>query len=370
MIHRARLQLLAVALSLSVSVRGLGQEPAPLPPPTPVSAGEGEVIVSSLPNVPELPASLTAAAPPPSTVSPQAPLDMPYFMPDPVLDPPQFPAPGWFGGAEVDIVHPHIKSGLTDTVQNSAQAAAGTATTVALPVASLDWTVSPRVFVGYRLPAGFGEISLGYRGLASDGNEQFEDVDGLAPLRTRLDFNVIDLDYASREFSLWPHCEMKWIVGIRTLFLFFDSQSVESFAEAAAGSGIFQMRESNNLWGMGVHTGLELSQRVPDTGISLVARGDITSYLGKLHQNFFTLSTTLGPDGEPLAGETREENGIAAPIVSFQVGVNWQPESYKSLTVFLGYQYEYWWEVGNLIIGSSRADISDQGIVLEAAFRY
>ncbi len=35
-------------------------------------------------------------------------IDGPYFVPDPLLDPSFFPSPGWFAGAEVQIVKPHL----------------------------------------------------------------------------------------------------------------------------------------------------------------------------------------------------------------------------------------------------------------------
>ncbi len=32
----------------------------------------------------------------------------PYLQTDPFLDPPEFPQPGWFAGAEAQIVKPHL----------------------------------------------------------------------------------------------------------------------------------------------------------------------------------------------------------------------------------------------------------------------
>ena len=49
------------------------------------------------------------------------PVDTPYFVRDPLLDSPQFPPVGWFAGAELQVVKPHLVSRLTDTVQNRAQ---------------------------------------------------------------------------------------------------------------------------------------------------------------------------------------------------------------------------------------------------------
>jgi hypothetical protein len=298
------------------------------------------------------------------------PLDRPYFMPDPLLDPPQFPPPGWFGGLELDVLKPHLINHLVGTVQNAAQAAGGTSTTVALPAAALDWAPGPRAFVGYRLPAGFGEILLGYRGLASRGTEDAPGPDGPATLHSRLDFNLIDLDYTSREYSLWPNWEMRWLVGIEVLTLFFDSHLEQSPAQASAGSGLLDARESNRFVGVGPHVGLELARHVADTGLTFTFRTEFTTDLGRVHQGFFTRSTTTSPDGQPLTGETHVAAWMDAPILRTQAGVNWRPLPQPRASFFLGYQYEYWWRVGGDIDTGSRADLFDQGVVLEAALRF
>src|SRR5262249_3739268 len=174
-------------------------------------------------------------APAPAPSPRYNPLDVPYFVPDPLLDPLQFPPPGWFAGLEFDVLKPHVKNELTNTVQNAAQAANGTSTTVALPSATLHWAFSPQIFLGSRLPAGFGEVALASRGLGTRGSEGIPGAGGPATLNSRLDFNIIDLDYSSREFSLWPNWNMKWTVGVRILVLFFDAQADQPFAQAAAG---------------------------------------------------------------------------------------------------------------------------------------
>jgi hypothetical protein len=374
MMQTARILTLAVAGALAVSAAGLAQESSPSPRPgdsqagTPPAAANAEGILQSLPRPPAWPASLFAPALPPSPGA--NPLDRPYFLPDPLLDPPQFPPPGWFAGLELDVLKPHLKNGLTGTVQNAAQVAAGTATTVALPSAPLDWAFSPKVFLGYRLPAGFGEVSFAYRGLGTQGSEAIIGTDGPAALHNRLDFNVLDLDYGSREFSLWPNWDMKWTVGVRNLFLFFDSRADQPFAQAAAGSGIFQLRETNRLVGVGPHAGLELSRHVANTGLTLVLRTDSATSLSRIHQGFFTLSTAPGPDGLPLSGETRVANWMGVPMINTQVGLGWQPPSYPAARLFLGYQYEYWWRIGGNLDTGARADLWDQGIVFQAAFRY
>src|SRR5207253_2591637 len=105
--------------------------------------------------------------------------------------------PGWFGQVDVGYLAPHLKNELINTVTF----ADGSTTTVGLPAARLDWTVSPRFEVGYRLPTGFGGISLSYRFLVAEGTDFIAGLDGSAVLKSRLDFHVADLDWSSREYT-------------------------------------------------------------------------------------------------------------------------------------------------------------------------
>jgi hypothetical protein len=332
--------------------------------------GEPEIL-KTLPRPPDQPASLLAPAPPHPPFAPYA--EKPYFVPDPLLDPPCWPPPGCFAGAEVDILDPHVKNKLTNQVTIGTNAP----DTVALPGAALDWTVSPRFRVGYRLPAGFGEVSLGYRFLTSEGSESVLGPDGPAVLKSRLDLNQIDLDYASRELSLWPHCQMKWHIGLRLVYLYFDSRQDEPFNLAAPGSAVFEQRESDSYVGFGPHAGLELwhhlcgipcARWLDSWGLSLYGRADVGMLLGRLRQGFFETSTTIGPDGFPLTGETRVSSSQSLPMVSVQAGVRWEP--YRDLHVFLGYTAEYWWHVGTLSNLDSRGDLIDQGLVLQAELSF
>ena len=57
-----------------------------------------------------------------------------------------------------------------------------------------------------------------YRNLASTGSGVDPGKNGPVDIGTRFRMNMIDLDYNSRELSLWPQWDMKWTVGLRNLF--------------------------------------------------------------------------------------------------------------------------------------------------------
>jgi hypothetical protein len=319
-----------------------------------------------LPRLAEAPASLLAPAPaaPPYSC---APLPGRYFERDPLWDPPELPQPGWVAELDLTALKPNVKNHLSGMVQIGANAP----DLVNLPSAPLDWAAAPHVLVGYRLPCAFGAIALGYRGFASQGTSAFAGVDGPATLSSRLELNQIDLDYLSHEVSLWPWWEMQWHVGLRLSYVYFDSRSDEDLATAAAGSGVFEQRESNSYWGIGPHAGVELQRHIGTRGLAFFAGVDVASLIGRVRQGFFETSTTTDVNGQFLTGESRNSGSQAVPVINFQVGLNWQPPQLPNLSFFGGYVYEYWWNVGRLsTTPDSRATMKNQGIMVRAAFNY
>ncbi len=255
----------------------------------------------------------------------------PVLQGNPLLDPPPTP-PGWFGALELGVIAPHFKNRLIAPVT------VGEVTEqVHLPTAELTWTAAPRFEVGYRLPEAVGELLVSYRFLATEGSAVIPSYDalGAGSLKSRLDVNVIDLDYASREFSLGPHWDMKWRVGARVNTVFFDSR--------AAGA-ILEQRTSNHFWGVGAHLGLDLWRSLPAVpGLALFFRSEGgPAQLGKLRQRF---EETLAAPGSPrLSGETAITKVRESPFVNFQAGVSYLlPQAGgRQLRFAAGYQLERW----------------------------
>jgi hypothetical protein len=335
----------------------------------PASAPSSEPqILRSLPKLAEEPRSLLEPAPPPGP--PQPPLFGPYFEQDPRLDRPEWSQPGWFADVDLSAMGAHFKNRLNGTVQVGDRPPDA----VHVPGADLDWTVSPRFEAGYRLPSGFGAFGLSYRFLATQGTAIGPGPDGPAALKSHLDLHIIDLDYISREFSVWPNAEawkMQFRFGLRWASIYYDANSTESIDEAVAGGGIFSARATDRFVGFGPHVGVELARQLHRQGFSVVGRIDGWISLGRIRQGFFEESTTLGPDGSPLGSVSHVSSSQAVPALNLQVGVAYQPPAYPNLEFFIGYQYEYWWNVGRLsLTANSRGELSDQGITLRAAFNY
>ena len=321
----------------------------------------GADIVSSLPKPPDEPRSLFSPAiaeGPPRAIVPDH-----YFEEDPRLDLPELPAVGWFAGAEASLVGPHVKNEVKNVVPF-----AGRLDQIALPSANLDWTVSPRFEVGYRLPSGFGEFSLGYRFLASQGSQSSEQMFGPATLSSRLDINTFDFDYSSRDISLGENWIMKWTVGGRLAFLYFDSQANQAFALPGSPDFFLDQRTTNYFAGFGPHAGLELTRRIQGTGLSLIGKADFATLLGRTHQSFLEASSIPVPGSFLPSSELHTSGSQNVPMVSTDAGIGWQPPAYPFAQFFFGYHFEYWWNAGRLSTSDARGQISDEGVTLRAEF--
>ena len=76
--------------------------------------------------------------------------------------------------------------GQTDPAGQITVAVPGTGHTsdvVSVPMAELNWTVSPRFELGYRLPSGFGEVDVAYRFLLAEGTVRRRPARWPAPTR-------------------------------------------------------------------------------------------------------------------------------------------------------------------------------------------
>jgi hypothetical protein len=331
---------------------------------TPAASGEPEFL-RTLPRPLDEPRSLLAPPSPPGPPPPYLP--GPYFQNDPLTDPDSLPVPGCFADLDLTILKPVLKNQLSNMVLNPAT---GSMDSVGLPAAQLDWAASPHVQLGYRLPSGFGELSVAYRYLGSHGTDLVAGTDGPALLTSHLDVHVIDLDYGSPEFSLWPNWEMRGRFGLRTVLVFFDSLATENFDVANAGSGVFQTQTRNNYKGFGPHAGVDLDRHLGWGGLSLEGQLDLSIEEGRIRQAYVEKTTTPDANGHLLTGQTLSSSSIGVPIVFTRIGLSWVPPKYPAAHFFLGYQWEYWFDVGDIKKDSTVGDFFDNGLVLRAAWNY
>lgn len=349
---------------LAALLAGLGGEAAPCRGQEPSSAKP--VIVTTLPHPDQLgilpadcevPGGMKGPIIPASYCCPLEDCNGKLLWGDPYLDPPSGPPPGCFADFEVSFVEPRFGNRLIGQVPFFF----GLVTSnVEVPGGALSWTASPRVEIGYRFGEGCGEVILGYRSLVSETCG----CDGELPpaqalqLQSRLNLNVVDLDYGNHEFALGPGWDMKWRVGVRFADFFYDS-AVENL--------FLQERVSNQFIGAGPRVQLELWRHFHSFPVGLYGRVEAAALLGRVSQDYDQTFKFLGV---PVVGGAAAQSGSqAVPVIRAQAGLTWTPGRFHDKVRFAGgYDFEQWWYLGR--VDFSRGDLYLQGLFVRAEWAY
>lgn len=357
----------------------VGELPAPLPPAdAPALEGWEPEFLKTLPQPPDQPRSLFQPAPGPGPPPPD--LER-YFELDPLLDPPQWrQRPGWFTNYQFDIIHPHLFFGL---VRSGVVAPNGQFALVAPGAANLNWTVAPRLEIGYRLPSGFGGFAFSDRFFQTGGAGPFSGPVGLTNRTSRLTVNYCDWDYISTEFTPWVTPEanwtLEWRAGVRLANSWTDNLVDKPFGMAAMSNHVFIQGDNNFTIGAGPHFGVRVERLDPKTGVFFVGKLDIADTFSRVRHMFAFSSTTLNPDGTPVRGAFGQTFWNQVPILNYQVGVGWKPPQYPNIKFYLGYVYEFWFQMASnmtytdpfqTLTGATRGAMSNQGIVLQVGVNY
>jgi hypothetical protein len=295
---------------------------------------------------------------------------------DPLLDRPYSAQPGFFTNLETNVLWLHLRNQLAGLVPNPFT---GNTDSVRFPGNKLDTAVSPRFEVGYRIPDNWGSLSLGYRFLASRGRDQVttgpEDAfGGPADQDGRFDYNMVDLTYNSREYSLDPDWNLRWGFGPRMLFLYFDSR-VRFLAPASDPGSILAQSESNHLRAYGFWAYLDLERRIGDTGFGLFARVEGTELFARNSQHY-TETVAGNPGGEAQLLQARFTNSVSTPILREVIGVSYTVPGWNYTRFQLGYEYETYFHIGRLggpEVSSpieTRGQLDAQGLFLRAEINF
>jgi hypothetical protein len=273
---------------------------------------------------------------------------------------------GWFSGVEVTAARPRVHSELNSAQLGPGDTINGTfANTFQLPVANLDWTAMPRIFVGYRRENGLGEIIASYRFVQSEGSGTIPNFDlaGAGRLDSRLTVHVADLEYGFTDpveaYQAWylPRA-VRRTAGIRFASAVFDT--------AAAGSQILQERSGNVFIGAGPRVNFEGTWPTSIPAVSFMGGVDASGVVGFNYQRYGEQALV---GGGLVSGSGRTDGTTTAtPILRVQAALSWVPGwGDESLRFSAGYQWERWWFFTDT---GSAADLTLQGPFLRGEWRY
>lgn len=294
-------------------------------------------ILRSLPRPPDQPASLFEEA---MMSGPPAPdFEHPYFQKDPLLDPTDWPQPGWFGDAEVGIIHPYVNYPTLENVPLASNAN----NVVQLGTAHLNWAAAPRVSIGYRLPSGFGEFLVSDRYFNARGSDTTLTANGPASRKTEFMLNYTDIDYASRELTPYTGWSLRLQAGIRVAQTYLGTRVDQPIAQAAAGNGVFAGRQTNRDRGVGPHFGVQIDRHFQRSGLTWVNQIDVSTIFTHVRQESF--AGAIGPGGIQT-GDAITTFTQNMPVLSVQIGLNWQPPRLPNSKLYVGYIGQFWYLFG------------------------
>jgi hypothetical protein len=186
--------------------------------------------------------------------------------------------------------------------------------------------------------------------------------------------NVANFDYESWAFTPDDHWTMKWRVGARLAYIYYDSILGQSPETAAGGTGILQERATNMFSAIGPHASVELTRQLATPEWQFLTRLDFASLFGRVKQDASETALSPGSPSGVAWGETPLSTSQTSPAVNYLAGLNYHPERWPNVDAFLGYQFEYWWNVGRLSLEQgylrSRGDLMMQGMLLRVQFNY
>jgi hypothetical protein len=312
----------------------------------------------------------------------------PDFGPSPLLDRPDAPMTALFFNLESSVLWPRFQNQLVGgqvTLAQTSGVIPGSA--IALPPGAglpitgdlitfagnpLNATVSPMFQLGYRFPDGMGEIRLGYRFMDSEGSEITGTKFGAAAQHGRLAVNIVDLEWATREFSLGPDCEMRLAIGVRYNTIYYDSQvtllNPVTVIDQPFGTSPFTRLSQTEVVNdrlIGFHGLLELDRKFCIPGLTVFGRIEGSGMYGYAYQTFKEVLAE-----RPGFNEIRVRTRLGLPILAGEAGLAYDMPLLNHSRFLIGYQYEVWFNAGRGNNDLSFGELSDQGIFLRAEFNF
>jgi hypothetical protein len=311
----------------------------------------------------QTPPEADAAPPPPYVLPPAGWPVLEFPKPDPLLDRPDAPLPGFYVNVESNVLFPHLRNQLVVPVPIS-----DTQTDLLhFPGNRLDPTIGPRLEVGYRFADGWGGLQLSYSFEVTSGSNSFVSEQTPLAQHGRLDVNIVEFDYVSREFSLGPHWEMRWGVGAQAMSFFFDS-SVNFLNPGTAPGTVLSQTEANSTVPYGGHALLDLSWRTPIPDLAVVGRIKVADSFGRIRQT--GTEQLVSPTGDGTVALFRSTTATSVTVASgnAMLGLSYSVPGWNWSRFLVGYEYEVFFDIGRLNDG--RGQLENQALFLRAELNF
>ncbi len=284
---------------------------------------------------------------------------------DPFRERPGLP-PGWFTGIDLYVVHPEIDSQVDNTHLAPGDPFRGVFTnSTPLPVGDMNWTVMPKISVGYRRENGLGEFTASYRYIQSESSGTLLNFDaaGAGQLNTRSQAHVLDFicSYSDRTDGLaWYFPTIRrYGVGLRVASWVFDT--------TANGSQVLEERAGNVFIGGGPVLLYDWVWLTRSPSVNFTGGMDAAGVGGFNYQRFAETAIVSGTI-QTARGRT-DGQGTATPILGVWGGASWVPEwRNQTFKLSAGYRWERWFNIPDA--GGGQNDLTLQGPFVRGEFRW
>lgn len=193
-----------------------------------------------------------------------------------------------------------------------------------------------------------------------------------------LHFNVIDIElgrsyYLSRNLVLRPFAGLKWTWQDQDWRARYAANSVTANGSSPANSGEVKMNQDQDLWGVGVRTGLNTSWYFSESW-SLFVNGAFSAVWTDYDVD---RSDTFQPVNQTATSivRTHESAYYVRSVAEFQLGITgewWFSDNNYHFAVSAAYEQQVWLNYGNFIylIDKSGGDLSLHGLTVNFRFDF
>ncbi|MFL5331434.1 MAG: Lpg1974 family pore-forming outer membrane protein [Gemmataceae bacterium] len=265
-------------------------------------------------------------------------------------------SPGWFLDLDLAILFPDVR---TRTTGSGNVFGSGT-----------DFDLNADVLAGFTLGYRFNTQNAflySYRGFSSEGRP---DPDGVFfdDIRTHLDMNDLSWIY-QYVFNFRPdRWRVAGEVGARLSTVYYSLTTHTEFpifAAATSPFGEIDMRGSSDFVGAGPTVGLSSNFELTP-GLSLFAHTDFAALFGE--QEFRVRTRSQFPGSPTFVTTSTDRHGNTAEALRVMAGLNWAPARTPRFAFQIGYQFEYWWNIGKFDDG--RDDLMLNGLFFRMRYSF